>query len=104
MGMPRWNLKDEIESRIRITILLIVVLILVHEFQFGSGMSQFAGMYLCLFALIAAFLTNKVQRQLFTSIMEYAQALRIISFLMSIAFFAIWLFTVYHQYFPATAL
>ncbi|MGI2168762.1 hypothetical protein ACROAE_00965 [Shewanella sp. MF05960] len=103
MGLPRWNFSDKTERQIRIVILTIVGLIMAYEKCYGVSSTQYPAMYLCVFALIATYMTNKVQRRFFTYVMEYAQAFRIVAMLMTCAFFIIWLLTTYERFtLPAT--
>ncbi|GGQ27498.1 hypothetical protein [Shewanella litoralis] len=103
MGLPRWNLSDSAERKLRIVILTIVGLIMAYEKFYGVSSTQYPAMYLCVFALIATFMTNAIQRRYFTYVMEYAQAFRIVAILMTCAFFIIWLFTTYERFtLPAT--
>ncbi|WP_350995890.1 hypothetical protein [Shewanella sp. TB7-MNA-CIBAN-0143] len=97
MGLPRWNFSDNTERKIRIVTLTIVMVILVYEKFYGVSTTQYPAMYLCVFSLIATFMTNAVQRRYFTYVMEYAQAFRIVAILMTCAFFAIWLLTTYER-------
>ena len=97
MGLPRWNFSDRTELKIRIVTLTIVGIIIAYEKLYGISYTQYPAMYLCVFALIATFLTNAVQRRYFTYVMEYAQAFRIVAILMTGAFFAIWAFTTYER-------
>lgn len=97
MGLPRWNLSDNTERKIRIIILIVVVLILIYEKFCGMSSTQYPAMYLSVFSLIATFMTNAVQRRYFTYVMEYAQAFRIVAILMTGAFFVIWLLTTYER-------
>jgi hypothetical protein len=97
MGLPRWNFSDKTERVIRIVTLTIVGFILAYEKLYGSSTTQYAAMYLCVFALVATILTNAVQQRYFTYVMEYAQAFRIVAILMTAAFFIIWLLTTYER-------
>ncbi|AZG72459.1 hypothetical protein [Shewanella livingstonensis] len=97
MGLPRWNFSDNTERTIRIVTLTIVAIILAYEKLYGESATQYPAMYLCVFSLIATFMTNAVQRRYFTYVMEYAQVFRIVAILMTCAFFAIWLLTSYER-------
>ncbi|MBR9726451.1 hypothetical protein ACFOD0_06095 [Shewanella intestini] len=98
MGMLRWNLKEKTERKTRIITLLCVGLILLSELFFGDNSTLYAAMYLSLFAVFAMTITDNIQRRYFTSVMEYAQAFRLVSLLLSLAFLVIWILTSLQRY------
>ncbi|MCL1141306.1 hypothetical protein [Shewanella gaetbuli] len=98
MGLPRWNISDKAERRFRSIILAIAMIILCYEKFYGSSSSQYAAMYLAIFAILACFLTNKIQQRFFTHVMEYAQAFRIVSLIMLLCFFCVWLYIKYQHF------
>lgn len=98
MGLPRWNLSNKAERRFRIIVLTLVTLLLIYEKSYGSSSTQYAAMYLCVFSLVGTFLSNDIQQRYFTYVTEYAQAFRIVAFLMMFCFLGIWIYITYQEF------
>lgn len=95
MGMPRWNFNDVTERKIRIYSLTITALIMFYEYLNGDISTQFPAMYVCIFVFPAVYFTNRIQQKYFPLIMEYVQATRIMSIIMTFCCLIIWCYTTY---------
>ncbi|MBB1269148.1 hypothetical protein [Shewanella sp. SR44-3] len=89
-GLPRWELSEQTEHKIRMVALLMTAVIITFEKFYGDSSTQYPAMYLAVFIWPAVYFTNQVQRKYFTYVMEYAQAIRLASVIMSLAFIGVW--------------
>lgn len=93
IGLPRGQLTEQTEHKIRIVVLLMTALIITYEKFYGDSSTQYPAMYMSVFIWPAVYFTNHIQQKYFTHVMEYAQAIRLVSIMMSIAFLGIWVIT-----------
>ncbi|ABE54467.1 hypothetical protein Sden_1181 [Shewanella denitrificans OS217] len=96
-GLPRWKLSEQTEHKIRMVALLMTASIITFEKFYGDSSTQYPAMYLAIFIWPAVYFTNKVQRKYFTYVMEYAQAIRLASVMMSLAFLGVWGVTTFNR-------
>ncbi|MDO6775029.1 MULTISPECIES: hypothetical protein [unclassified Shewanella] len=95
MGMPRWNLSDTTENKIRSYSLMLTAAIMLYEYLNGDISTQYPAMYICIFVFPAVYFTNSIQEKYFPLIMEYVQAARLVSIFMTLSSFLIWCYTTY---------
>ncbi|OBT10558.1 hypothetical protein A9267_06755 [Shewanella sp. UCD-FRSSP16_17] len=95
MGMPRWNLSDTVERKIRLSSLVVTALIIFYELLNGDISTQFPAMYLCVFVFPAVYFTNKTQDKYFPLLKEYVQATRIVAIFMTLASLCVWGYATY---------
>jgi hypothetical protein len=97
IGLPRWQLSEQTEHKIRIVTLMLTAVIITYEKFYGDSSTQYPAMYLAVFIWPAVYFTNHIQRKYFTYVMEYAQAIRLASVMMSVAFLGIWCITTFNR-------
>lgn len=97
IGLPRWQLSEQTEHKIRLVALMFTAVLITYEKFYGDSSTQYPAMYLAVFIWPAVYLTNHIQRKYFTYVMEYAQAIRLASFMMSVAFLGIWCITTFNR-------